>query len=242
MKAMILAAGLGTRLKPWTLSHPKALVPVGGVPMLERVIVNLRKQGFDYIVVNVHHFAGQILEFLDQKDFGVEIAVSDETDRLLDTGGAILNARKLLRPEDGPVLVHNVDILSNADLGKLVDAHNDNKADSTLLVSDRVSTRKLIFDDSMNLKGWHHLTECRYLPEDFLQSDSYEEYSFSGIHVVGKKAIDEMNEIEHDGKFSIIDYLLSPQRRCVVKGYFQRDLRVLDIGKPATLSQANELI
>lgn len=242
MKAMILAAGFGTRLKPWTLSHPKALVPVGGVPMLERVIENLRKQGFDYIVVNVHHFASQILEFLDQKDFGVKIAVSDETGRLLDTGGAILNAGHLLRPEDGPVLIHNVDILSNADLVNLMGVHVDSGAASTLLVSCRESTRKLVFDRDMNLKGWHHLSECRYLPEEFEPSDQYEEYSFSGIHVVGKEAIDEMREIEHDGKFSIIEFLLSPQRRCKVMGYLQRDLRVLDIGKPATLSQANEFI
>lgn len=120
MKAMILCAGLGTRLRPWTLSHPKALVPVGGVPMLERVIDKLRSQGFDYIVVNVHHFPEQIVDFLRQRDLGVKIAVSDESDRLLDTGGAIMKAEELLRFSDGPVLVHNVDILSDADLRGLM--------------------------------------------------------------------------------------------------------------------------
>ena len=125
MKAMILCAGLGTRLRPWTLSHPKALVPVGGVPMLERVIDKLRSQGFDYIVVNVHHFPEQIVDFLRQRDLGVKIAVSDESDRLLDTGGAIMKAEELLRFSDGPVLVHNVDILSDADLRGLMQRHID---------------------------------------------------------------------------------------------------------------------
>lgn len=242
MKAMVLAAGLGTRLKPWTLSHPKALVPVGGVPMLERVIVNLRERGFDYIVVNVHHFANQIIDFLDQRDLGVKIAVSDETGCLLDTGGAILNAAELLRLEESPALVHNVDILSNADLQGLMSYHESRDNDSTLLVSDRDSSRKLIFDEEMRLKGWHHLSECRFLPEGFVALESYREYSFSGIHVVGKRAVAEMERIEKDRKFSIIDFLLSKNLECNVGGYLQEGLRVLDIGKPATLSRADEFV
>lgn len=242
MKAMVLAAGLGTRLKPWTLSHPKALVPVGGVPMLERVIVNLRERGFDYVVVNVHHFANQIIDFLDQRDLGVKIAISDETGCLLDTGGAILNAAELLRLEEGPALVHNVDILSNADLQGLMSYHESRNNDSTLLVSDRDSSRKLIFDEGMRLKGWHHLSECRYLPEGFIASESYREYSFSGIHVVGKRVVTEMERIEKDRKFSIIDFLLSEKLECNVGGYLQESLRVLDIGKPATLSRADEFV
>ncbi|MDE5875469.1 MAG: NTP transferase domain-containing protein, partial [Muribaculaceae bacterium] len=109
MKAMILAAGLGTRLKPWTLEHPKALVPVGGVPMLERVILKLKSSGFDQIVINIHHFGEQIIEFVESRDFGVDISISDERGRLLDTGGGILHAEGLLRVDEGPVLIHNVD-------------------------------------------------------------------------------------------------------------------------------------
>ena len=242
MKAMILAAGLGTRLKPWTLNHPKALVPVGGVPMLERVLVNLRRQGFDYIVVNVHHFADQIIEFLNKKEFGVKVFVSDETDRLLDTGGAILKAAELLRLNEGPALIHNVDILSNADLTDLMRAHENLGADSTLLVSERTSSRKLIFDDDMKLSGWHNLSDDRYRPDNYVAQSRHTEYAFSGIHVVGERIVDEMKRLEDDSKFSIIDFLISPSNNCQISGYLQKDLNLIDIGKPATLSQAQFLV
>lgn len=238
MKAMILCAGLGTRLRPWTLSHPKALVPVGGVPMLERVIDKLRSQGFDYIVVNVHHFPEQIVDFLRQRDLGVKIAVSDESDRLLDTGGAIMKAEELLRFSDGPVLVHNVDILSDADLRGLMQRHIDSGADSTLLVSPRDSSRKLIFDESMRLRGWHHLEKDVCRPECYSKSCFDREYAFSGIHVVGAGVLEEMHRIEGDERFSIIDFLLSPENKCEIRGYVQESLQLIDIGKPATLSQA----
>ena len=237
---MILAAGLGTRLRPWTLEHPKALVPVGGVPMLERVILRLREQGFTRIVVNVHHFGGQIVEFLESRDFGIDIAVSDETDRLLDTGGAILHAARLFEP--GPVLVHNVDILSNADLGTLMEAHCDSEADSTLLVSDRESSRKLIFDADMGLRGWRNLKEDIYRPEAFEMKGGYREYAFSGIHVAGERMISEMRRIERDEKFSVIDFLLSREQDCCVRGYLQGNLQLIDIGKPETLNIASGMI
>lgn len=236
MQAMILAAGLGTRLRPWTLEHPKALVPVRGVPMLERVILRLKEQGFTKIVVNVHHFASQIVEFLQSHDFGVQIVVSDETDQLLDTGGAILNAAPLF--ENGPVLVHNVDILSNANLAELMRAHEQTGADSTLLVSDRASSRKLIFDKDMRLRGWHNLKEGIYKPEGFVSEEGYREYAFSGIHVVGESVLEEMRRIEREPKFSIIDFLLSPEQHCDVRGYLQEGLELIDIGKPATLERA----
>lgn len=240
MQAMILAAGLGTRLRPWTLEHPKALVPVQGVPMLGRVILRLREQGFSRIVVNVHHFAGQIVDFLNSRDFGVEIVVSDETDRLLDTGGAILNAAPLF--EAGPVLIHNVDILSNANLAGLMLAHENMGADSTLLVSDRKSSRKLIFDVDMRLHGWHNLKEDILRPEDFAWEKGYREYAFSGIHVVGERVLSEMKRIENDKKFSIIAFLLSDEQNCNIRGYWQSGLELIDIGKPETLKLASGLI
>lgn len=241
MKAMVLAAGFGSRLRPWTYSHPKALVPVGGVPMLERVIVNLREQGFDRIVVNVHHFAEQIVAFLQGRDLGVSIAISDESHRLLDTGGAILHARQLLMSDDYPVLVHNVDILSNADLAELMRVHERNSADSTLLVSDRESGRKLVFGSDMGLKGWHHLADDRYLPVGFQKSATDEELSFSGIHVVGKKLIESMEATVTDSKFPLIEFLLSAVRGCKVIGYLQKNLNLIDIGKPSSLSQAQQM-
>ncbi|MDE6578671.1 MAG: NTP transferase domain-containing protein [Muribaculaceae bacterium] len=241
MRAMILAAGLGTRLKPWTLSHPKALVPVQGVPMLERVILKLKSQGFNFIVVNIHHFGSQIIDFLESHDFGMEIRISDERERLLDTGGAILHAYPLFGGGDEPILIHNVDILSDANLAKLVESNIESGADSTLLVSERESTRKLIFSPDMDLRGWHSETTGAYKPEGFIKHDDDLEYAFSGIHVLRPDMIREMGRIEKDSKFAIMDFLLSSENRCRIKGYLQPELKLIDIGKPATLSQANTL-
>ena len=240
MKAMILAAGLGTRLKPLTDHKPKALVEVDGVPMLERVILTLKRQGFSYIVVNVHHFADQIKDYLASKDFGVDISISDESDVLLDTGGGIVKAAPLLfKYDEQPVLVHNVDILSNAGLGELMEL-NDNL--TKLLVSERDSSRKLIFDENLNLKGWHDLKTDRYRPDNFINSPDFKEYAFSGIYLISKKSVDEMKLLLGEGKYSVMDYFLHPDRNEKIEGVFDSDLRLIDIGKPATLSQASGFI
>lgn len=254
MKAMILAAGLGTRLKPWTLSHPKALVPVKGIPMLERVIYRLKEEGFDEIIVNVHHFGEQIIDFLNNRDFGVRCLVSDERDTLLDTGGGIVKADVLIGPE--PLLVHNADILSNASLAELMAAHIENGDDSTLLVSDRDSSRKLIFDSHMSLLGWHHIVENRYRPAPLgavtapyiesdpshLVSEAFREYAFSGIYVAGPEMRREMRNLFGVQRFPVMDYLLSEERRCKVSGLIQPDLQLIDIGKPDTLLHAEDQI
>lgn len=238
---MILAAGLGTRLRPWTLNHPKALVPVGGVPMLERVILKLKLQGFDNIVVNVHHFSGQIVDFLNARDFGVAISISDESGCLLDTGGGLSRARSLIDFEKGPVLVHNVDILSDADLGGLMRAHIDSGNDATLLVSERDSGRKLVFDRDMFLRGWHDLSKGVFRPEGFRMGADFMEYAFSGIHVIEKSALDEMASLMDRESFPVMDYYLSNERKSVVSGYLVENLKLIDIGKPATLSQAENM-
>lgn len=239
MKAFILAAGLGTRLKPWTLEHPKALVPVGGVPMLERVIVRLKEQGFDYIVVNVHHFANQIIDFLSAKDFGVTVKISDESAELLDTGGAILRAAPLLCADNEPFLIHNVDILSDADLKALMRTSEDGI--DTLLVSDRDSSRKLLFDKEMNLCAWHNLSTGEYRLERPTEVDKLTEYSFSGIHAMRPAAVDEMRRLGYSGRFPVMDFLLDPRKALPVKGHAAKNLNLIDIGKPETLSRANNL-
>ncbi|MCH5225761.1 MAG: NTP transferase domain-containing protein [Muribaculaceae bacterium] len=237
MKAMILAAGLGTRLKPLTDRIPKALVEVGGVPMLERVILKLKGEGFDYIVVNVHHFSEQIIDFLKTRDYGVEIAVSDESERLLDTGGGIVNARRLLFGRDhGPVLIHNVDILSNAELRSLVD-----KDEMSLLVSDRESSRKLIFDPEMDLRGWRNLTSGQTRPENLNPEPEWRDYAFSGIYSMTEQGVEEMKNLMGEGAFPVMDYFLSERRIEQVKGIVSTNLKIIDIGKPATLSQASDL-
>ena len=149
-QAMIFAAGLGTRLKPLTDRMPKALVPVAGEPLLAHVIRKLKAEGFTRIVVNVHHFADQIIDYLHTHDFGVEIHISDETSKLLDTGGGIRHAAHWFGT-DSPVLIHNVDILSNANLSRLYDSA---VADAALLVSDRVTKRYLLFGEGKRLVGW----------------------------------------------------------------------------------------
>lgn len=239
MKAFILAAGLGTRLKPWTLEHPKALVPVGGVPMLERVVIRLKEQGFDYMVVNVHHFANQIIDFLSANDFGVTVRISDESAELLDTGGAILRAAPLLCADREPFLIHNVDILSDADLKALMNS-SDGSID-TLLVSDRDSSRKLLFDNEMTLRAWHNLSTGEYHPERPANVEELTECSFSGIHAMRPAAIDEMLRLGYSGRFPIMDFLLDPRKALHVKGFEAKNLNLIDIGKPETLSRANSL-
>ncbi|MBO7480229.1 MAG: NTP transferase domain-containing protein, partial [Bacteroidales bacterium] len=155
MKAFIFAAGLGTRLRPLTLDRPKALVEVAGKTMLERTFDTLKEAGFTDFVVNVHHFADQIVDYLERNDnFGCNVAISDEREMLLDTGGAIKAAQKLLGDE--PFLVHNVDIISNLDIRSFVSEGLDG-ALARLVVSDRQSSRKLLFDAEDCLCGWHNL-------------------------------------------------------------------------------------
>lgn len=167
MQAMIFAAGKGTRLKPLTDTMPKALVEVGGQPLIQRVILKLKEAGFSHLVVNVHHFAGQIIDFLQAHDnFGLDIKVSDETTGLLETGGGIKKACPLFR-SDAPILIHNVDILSNVDLHKFYTldplvasrgfGESPRQVGATLLVSWRETQRYLIFDRDMLLVGWLHL-------------------------------------------------------------------------------------
>lgn len=245
MIAMIMAAGLGTRLKPWTEHHPKALVPVCGVPVLDRLISKLKDEGFDHIVVNVHHFADQVREHLSAHDYGVRIDISDETDELLDTGGALVKAAPIFLADGGPVLVHNVDILSNQDLRGLVQKHEQAGNDITLLTSGRESSRKLIFDSDCELKGWHNNVTDEYRPDGFKPDRDMTEEAFSGIYVLGADAVKSLADYSHRScraKFPIMDYLLS--RPAVVKIRKVRNdrLRMLDIGKPDALAKAGEFI
>lgn len=240
-KAMILAAGLGTRLKPWTLAHPKALVPVGGVPMLGRVIENLHSREFDDITVNVHHFADQVIDFLS---VNYPLAkVSDESELLLDTGGAIRHAAPLLLSQNNePVLIHNVDILSSAPLEKLMESHKTGDADITLMVSSRQSSRGLIFDPEMRLRGWIDHKTGRTRPEVIPDLSELHSYAFSGIYVIGSKAVRRMCELYAEGTpFSIIDFLLRADTGLKIRGLVMETPDLIDIGKPDTLCRANSM-
>lgn len=154
MKAMILAAGLGTRLKPLTDNIPKALVEVGGFTMLELSIRYLKKFGFKEIIINIHHFADQIIDYVNSHgQFGIEINFSDERDQLMDTGGAIVHGSSLIQG-GGPFLLMGVDVLTDLDLHKMIRFHNEQDPLVTLAVKDRETTRSLLFDNNMQLRGW----------------------------------------------------------------------------------------
>lgn len=234
MKAFIPAAGLGTRLKPWTDSHPKALFPVDGIPMLERVITKIHSFGINDITINCHHFSGQIKDFISAK--GWQINISDESDELLETGGGLLKAAPFLLGDE-PILVHNADILSNVDFRQLQKAHENFQSEATLLVSDRRSSRKLYFNRENRLHGWGNHTSGEYRPSGFTPGGTDREYAFSGIYIVSPHLIRNMQAHGWHGKFSIMDYFLSTCRTADYKAHCQSDLQLIDIGKPDALNK-----
>ena len=240
MKAMIFAAGLGTRLKPLTDHMPKALVPVAGKPMLEHVIEKLKATGFDEIVINVHHFAQQIIDFLKaNNNFGIKIWISDETEELLDTGGGIKKAAHFF---DEPFLVHNADILSNVDLKALYDYHLTSGNDATLLVSSRKTVRYLLFDDANRLCGWINKETLQTKPEGFVyQPEKQKEYAFGGIHIISPSLFNFMGN-NWEGKFPIMDFYLQTCKKARLGAYLKEDLQLIDIGKLDTLAKAEEFI
>ncbi len=240
-QAMIFAAGLGTRLKPLTDTMPKALVPVAGQPLLWHVIRKLKGAGFERIVVNVHHFAQQIVDYLqDNHQFGLDIRISDETEMLLETGGGIKKALPFFDSES-PILIHNVDILSNVDLAKLYDRIAEQNMDALLLVSWRKTKRYLLFDDEMILDGWTNIEtgEVRS-PYPGLDPTDLRQLAFSGIHVLSPHVFPLFNEMPD--KFGIIDFYLKYCHQCAFMGENKKDLQLMDVGKLDTLDQAENFI
>lgn len=241
MKAMIFAAGLGTRLKPLTDHTPKALLPVAGKPLLEHVILKLKAAGFDHLVINIHHHGQQIINFLLQNhNFGICIDISDERDYLLDTGGGIKKAQRFLQGNE-PFLIHNVDIFSNVDLRKLYEEHCRLNSLSTLLVSRRETSRYLLFNKGNRLCGWRNKEtgEIKSYYPDF-SPEMYSEYAFSGIHVLSPKIFDWMEE--WTGKFSIINFYLSIAARTDIHAYPIPELKLIDVGKTDAFIQAEEFL
>lgn len=260
MQSMIFAAGLGTRLKPLTDRIPKALVRVGGKPLIEYVLKNLVAAGSKRIVVNVHHFANQIIEYLQQNNFGVDIRVSDETEMLLDTGGGIKNAAPFFNTSE-PVLIHNVDILSNVDLRALYnyacEAEIEQKVDAVLLVSLRKTKRYLIFNKDMRLVGWtnvdtgevkspyetlHELTFTQPYDNNNVTNEQYGYtlFAFSGIHVIGNKVFEAMNECS--ANFPIMDFYLQYAKDLHFVGKVKNNLKLMDVGKLDTLAEADAFV
>ena len=251
MKAMIFAAGLGTRLKPITDSMPKALVPVCGQPLLYHVITKLVANGYDDLIVNVHHFPDQIIHYLHSHDFGAKIAVSDERDFLRETGGGIKFARPLLdfsTPPAAPLemttepfLVHNVDIVSNLDLKWLREQHREG-ALATVVVSERKTQRYLLFDDDGRLKGWTNIAtgEVRS-PYPDIDPDRCHKLAFAGIHLISPAIFDAFDRYGFGDRFSIMDFYLRACADYPIYAAVPPSFRMVDVGKKETLSEAERV-
>ena len=228
-QAMIFAAGLGTRLKPLTDTMPKALVRVGGQPLLWHVVMKLRAAGFQRVVVNVHHFAQQIVDYLKANDnFGLDIRISDETGGLLETGGGIKKAQSLFDPSS-PILIHNVDILSNLNLQAVYEA-----GQSVLVVSQRQTKRYLQFDDDLRLIGWKNVETGQ------VKGREGRSLAFSGIHVFSPSLFPLM--ASWPDRFPIMDFYLQACADHLIRGYEATNLRLMDVGKLDTLDEANDFI
>lgn len=238
---MVFAAGLGTRLKPITDSLPKALVPVCGQPLLYHVIGKLRDAGYTQIVVNVHHFPELIREWLATHDLGVEVSISDESACLLETGGGILHAQELILPCQEPFLVHNVDIVSNLDLG-WVQRNTRPDALATLVVSDRDTRRVLLFDPDMRLVGWmDRATGEVRSPYPGLDTAACHQYAFAGVHNLHPRIFPHFREWGFSGRFPIMDFYLKTCAAEPIFGLNAPDLQLVDVGKFESLPQAEQI-
>ncbi len=268
MRALIFAAGLGTRLKPITETIPKALVEVGGKPLLGHLIAKLKSAGFTEIVVNVHHFADKVIEYLHNNDFGANISISLEESQPLETGGGIKHAAKFLDNGE-PFLAHNVDILSNLNLQAFMEAHKDAATPplATLLVSNRKTSRYFVFDSNNLLCGWVNMESGLFRSpyeqlkeefaadlakygtdslfqaeaiEEFLQEYSLKKYAFAGTHIISPAVFQLMQEWPE--RFPIVDFYLANASRYQIKGYIDPNLTLIDVGRPEHLPIAEAFL
>jgi len=226
MKAFILAAGLGTRLGELSKEIPKALITINGKELLGILITHLKDQGFNEFLVNVHHHGQMVIDYLNENNnFGVQIHISDERDELLDTGGAIIKTRDFFIGNE-PILIHNVDIISEVDYAELLNYHLNNHSLVSLCVRKRNSDRALIFNDYMELKGWMNkkTNEYKWVGSPLT---NYSSFAFSGIYLVNPEFI---NKIKLTGKFSIIDAWLSIAGSNIIKAYLDNSENWFDLG------------
>jgi len=231
MKGFILAAGLGTRLRPITNTIPKALVEVKGKTLLQRAIEKLQKVDVDEIIVNVHHFADRIEAFLNEHDFGIPIHISDERDNILGSGGALKHAEKLLEGNE-PFFVHNVDVISDIDLLDMLYLYRHSKALAILAVRQRDTKRMLCFDELHRLCGWKNKETNELKGRDGI------ELAFSGIHLIHPELLKRLPE----GQSSIIDLYLEVAKTDTILAYDHSDGEWLDVGTPERLHKAAMLV
>lgn len=252
-KAMIFAAGLGTRLRPITDKIPKALVAINGKPMLQIVIEQLKQQGINEIIINVHYLAEQIINFIQQNNqFGIKIEISDERDLILETGGGLLKVQPFFTESNEPFLVCNADIYTNINLQNFLAKHQENKSLATLAVRNRNSSRYLLFDDEQTLFGWENVkTHVFKIPrksprEYFIDSDGEEklkehplhEFAFSGYHIIEPEIFKYCNR---SGVFSMTNWYLDLCPTHLIKSYIHNDDIWIDIGSQEKLAEAEKI-
>lgn len=240
MKAMIFAAGLGTRLKPLTDNCPKALIPVGGKPMLQIVIEQLKRYGFNEVIINIHYLGGHIRQFLEHHhSFDIRIEISDETDEILETGGGLWKARHFF--DDGkPFLLCNADVFTNIRLDKFYQSHLQNNAIATLAVRNRRSSRYLLFNDEDVLCGWqNNKTNEQIIPRLSAEKNSLHTFAFSGYHIISPEIFKHK---DRSGKFSMTDWYMAICGSEDIKAYHHDDDVWVDIGSEQQLQHANELM
>lgn len=244
MKAMIFAAGIGSRLRPLTDTTPKALIEVGGKPMISHVIDHIASTGIREIIVNVHHLSAKLKDFLRTHYTGdLKIVISDETDALLDTGGGLVKAANLLG-YDNDILLHNADIYTDADLGQMISRHVMTRADATLLTSTRSTSRYLLFDRMDRMTGWTNtLTgeiKSPYPPSEITESRPL---AFGGIHIISPATLHRLTQIyPRDLKFSITQFYIDECRSLDIRSFTPiRPYTWIDIGKPESLAKAREI-
>ncbi len=235
-KAMIFAAGLGSRLKPWTDHHPKALAIVNGKPLLQRNIEYLQKHGIDEVIVNVHHFAEQIIDAIKKNNgWGSSVTISDETDTVLETGGGLKKATWYFENEPDFVVM-NADILTDMDLSAMIAQHQQQKPLATLAVSDRDTSRYFLFDEQKILCGWRNIKtgEERIVKNN----DRLIQKAFSGIHVINSGLL---KLIKQQGKFSMVDVYLDLAKDNMISSYDHTGKHLVDVGKPESIVKAEAI-
>ena len=242
MKALLLAAGLGTRLQPFTLHHPKALAMVNGKTLLQRNIAYLQGHGIKEVIVNVHHFADQIIDAVNEnKGWGSTITISDETDAVLETGGGLKNAAWYFEGEESFVVM-NVDMLTDMPLSQMIQQHQSKNPLATLAITNRVSSRYFLFNTDNRLCGWRNTATMEekgaVLGYTTIQKQTLQQKAFSGIHVINTQIF---NLIQQEGKFSLVDVYMSLCAENTIEGFNHSDSLLIDVGKPESILKAETI-
>lgn len=237
MKAMIFAAGLGTRMRPFTDLHPKALVVVSGKTLLQRNIEYLARYGITDLIINVHHFADQVIDFLRlHQGFGSRITISEERNEVLETGGGFKKVSWFFEDAPNPFVLINSDILTDLDLGAMISYHTRSQSLATLAVTSRPSTRNFLFNQEGILCGWSNsLTGERRISR---VADTYIPFAFSGVHVLSPRISSLM---DREGKFSIVDLYLDLASIHPIRLFDHSGSRFIDVGKPESIVKAEVL-